>query len=241
MNVIQSARKMWWKRFGGLLAAAALTLAFSACNKEDDGGPVTPENVAYVSLYNASPNAPDLNIVVDSRQINTYPFEYGDYTGYLRFFTGNRKLQFGPFNASNVALDTTVSFENGRVYSVFVVDEYTDLSLMVIEETDEEAAEGKAMLRVVHLSPDAPEIDLAMRDETDAVAEGITFMGGTDFLALEPNEYDFEVRLAGDDNVLLNIPDVELQEGWFYTIVVQGYEELPTGNNNVLSAKVIVN
>lgn len=224
-----------------MLAFTSFLVVFAACDSDDDDGLVEPTEVAFVSLYNASPDAPDLDIRVDSRQINSFPFEYGDYTGYLRFFTGDRNFRFGPFNANNAVLDTTISFVNGEVYSVFVTDEYADLGLVVLDDGAEDAEDGMAMIRFIHLSPDAPEVSLAVEGETDAVVEDLTFMEGSEFMAISPDDYDFEVRTSSGDNVTLNIPDVELQEGWFYTILIQGYQTPPTGNSNVLSARVIVN
>lgn len=229
------------KRIVWMLAFTTLMVAFAACDNDDDDGLVEPAEVAFVSLYNASPDAPDLDIRVDSRQINNFPFEYGDYTGYLRFFTGDRNFRFGPFSANNAVLDTTVTFVNGEVYSVFVADEYSDLGLLVLEDGTEDADDGMAMVRFIHLSPDAPEVSLAVEGETGAVVGDLTFMEGSDFIGIDPDEYDFEVRTSSDDNVTLSVPDVELQEGWFYTILILGYDAPQAGNSNVLSARVIVN
>ena len=230
-----------FSRIARMLAFASFLVVFAGCDNNDDDGLVEPAEVAFVSLYNASPDAPDLDIRVDSRQINTFPFEYGDYTGYLRFFTGDRNFRFGPLNTNNAVLDTTVTFVDGEVYSVFVVNEYADLGVMVLEDGTEDAEAGMAMIRFIHLSPDAPEVSLAVEGETDVVVEDLAFMESSEFLEIDPDHYDFEVRTSSDDNVTLTIPDVELQEGWFYTVLIQGYATPQTGNSNVLSARVIVN
>src|SRR5215216_3737284 len=103
----------------GMVACVALVGA-TGC-KDDNDPQAEPAPVAFVSLYHASPDAPDLSVIVDNEQVNTYPLDYSEYTGYLRFFTGDRRLQFGPFGASNVVIDTTVNLVAGNLYSVFVV------------------------------------------------------------------------------------------------------------------------
>src|SRR5688572_26090583 len=104
--------KMISAGIAGIVACSSLVFIMG-CDPSD-GEDIQPSPIAYVSLYNASPDAPDLNIVVDSRQINTYPFEYSDHTGYLRFYIGDRNLKFGPFGASNAVVDTTVTLENEK-------------------------------------------------------------------------------------------------------------------------------
>src|SRR5690349_14204394 len=90
--------------------AGILLMATSCLN--DDNQNTEPIPFAYVSIYNASPDAPDLDIIVDEQKINTAPFDYAEYTGYLRFYTGNRHLKFGTFGSQNITADTTVEFKD---------------------------------------------------------------------------------------------------------------------------------
>lgn len=234
---------MMWKRIRvgmvGVFASASLVCMTSCL--DDDSQPSQPDAVAFVSLFNASPDAPDLDIVVDNRQINSNPFEYADYTGYLRFFTGERNLKFGPFGASNIVVDTTVTFEVGKAYSVFVVDEYSDAGIIVLNDNSEDPASGKAKIRLVNLSPDTPDATLKVDGETSAVVEPQPFKEASDFIEVDAKTYDFKVTSDNGSEVVLDVPDVDLQTGWFYTIIVRGYKTPPAGNTNVASAQVIVN
>ncbi len=108
-----------------MVSSVAIMLSLTSCLDDEDG---TATPVAYVSIFHASPDAPDLDVVLDNRQIFEQPLEYTDYSPYLQFFTGNRKLAFYPFNASNVLLDTTYNFQANKVYSVFVADNVADMS-----------------------------------------------------------------------------------------------------------------
>lgn len=223
-----------------LAICAAMALVATACDDDDDAN-IEPVETAYVSLYQASPDAPDLDIVVDNRRINTYPFNYTDHTGYLRFYTGERNLKFGPYGASNVVTDTTVTFEEGNAYSVFVVDEYTNLGILMFEDNEEPPAEGNTLVRFINLSPDAPSVDLMVAGETEAMFADQSFKEISGFMEVTADQYDFEVTGSEDGEVLLNVPDINLQAGWYYTVIVRGYTSPPAGNNNILSAEVIVN
>ena len=223
------------------LVCSELLLVADSCDLSQDN--VQPDPVAYVSLYQASPNAPDLSIEVDGRQLNTYPFNYADYTGYLRFYIGSRNLKFGPFGANNAVIDTTVTLENLNVYSIFLADNYEDVTLLILNDSTDDPAAGKAMIRFVNVSPDAPDVDLKVKDEASSLITGISFKESSEFIELDPNLYDFQVTTGnnGNNNVILEVPDIIVQEGFFYTILLRGYDTPPAGSTNVLSGEVIVN
>ena len=232
-------KKMFRAGIVWLFACASLVF-IASCDPDEDEN-VQPDPVSYVSLYNASPDAPDLNILVDNRQLNTYPFEYSDHTGYLRFYTGNRNLKFGPFGASNSVVDTTVTLENEKAYSIFVVDDFNEASLLMLNDNSDEPAAGKAKIRFVNLSPDGGAVQLKVKGESTSLTDVKGFKEATEFFEVGANTFDFEVVAAGNADAKLQLPAIVVQEGWFYTILIRGYETPPAGNTNVLSAEVLVN
>ena len=80
-----------------------------------------------------------------------------------------------------------------------------------------------------------------MKGESTSLTEDEDFKEATEFFEVDAKSFDFEVASAGNGDVKLQIPDIELQDGWFYTILVKGYTTPPAGNTNVLSAGVLVN
>lgn len=223
----------------GMLACVALA-GMVSCNDDDDP---TPQQlpVAFVSLYHASPNAPNLSIRVDDQQINTYPLDYAGYTGYLRFYTGDRNLKFGPYGANNVVIDSTITMNEGSIYSIFIVDEYDDASLLVLTDNSDAPASGKAKVRFLNLSPDAEDVSLQASGQEEAWFIGQSFKVPSDFKEVDAGAYNFQVTSTTGEDDVVSIPDINLKPGWFYTIVIRGYENPPGGNTNVISGEVIVN
>jgi len=214
------------------------SLVLTGCLKDTENAvqPVGP--VSYVSIYDASPDAPALTIVVDNNQINARPFSYSDYTGYLPFYAGQRRIQFGPFGASNVAVDTTVTLVNNTSYSFFVVNEYSKASVLVLEDTTAAPATGKAKVRFLNLSPDAGDLQLGIKDGA-AIAGSEGFKHASGFTDIDAKSDDLTV--TGSAISPLSIPGVNFVAGHYYTILVQGYKTTPPGNEHVLSAQVIGN
>jgi len=224
----------------GMVTAIAMSVIMTACLDDDSNNGIQDIPVSYVSLYNASPNAPGLNILVDSRQINNEPLRYADNTGYLRFYTGKRTLAFGPYGASNITLDTVVNLEDNKPYSIFVVDNFEHAEALVLTDTSVTApGTGKAMIRFVNLSPDAGALALKVKDGEESLTGEESFKDATQFAEIDAKTYNLEVTGSGEAATSLNVPNVSLDEGTYYTIVVRGYKTPPAGNTNVLSAGII--
>jgi hypothetical protein len=234
-----NVKKAWITR-GSILCSIALIVLLIACDDLDDSGP-SQIPVAFVSLYHGSPDAPDLAVVVDNRNVFN-KFEYTDYSGYLNFYTGNRNFKFNPFNASNALVDTTLNFVEGKTYSVFVIDRVSSLEALLVRDSAAAPASGKAMVRFVHLSPDAPAVSLSVEGETGTPLFGDqSFKVASPFKEVSAKSYSFAVKAAGNNTALLTIPDITFHSGKYYTVIIRGFATPPAGNNNALSAQVVSN
>lgn len=211
------------------------SLLFMAGCKLDDNKVQPAVPVSYVALYNASPDAPGLNVSVDNTQINVQPFDYSAYTGYLRFYTGQRHFTVGPANGSNVVVDTTVNFVANKAYSVFVVDNYNCASLLVLSDSASTPPAGKAVIRLINLSPDAGTVHLSVKGSSE-LGTGEAFKGASSFLTIDAATTTFEIT---GDGVSLEVPAETIHDGGYYSIVVKGYKTPPSGSKSVLNAQLL--
>lgn len=213
----------------------------TGCKDDDDvmPAPVT-DTVAYVSLYHVSPDAPPLAIRVDDNRINFNPFQYTEHTGYLRFYTGERNLLFTPFDASNTLLQTTADLEDDMLYSVFVTGTANDLEALVTEDEIPEADAGNTLLRVVHVSPDAPAVNLSTTGDEPLFAN-ISYRNASGFTEIPAGSTSFEVTAADGDEVLASVDNVNFLAGRVYTLLIRGYQNPPAGNTNALSVQIVPN
>jgi hypothetical protein len=214
-----------------------LLLASSCLDDRNEN--IEPTKVAYVSLYHASPDAPDLDIIVDDRRINNNPFDYADYTGYLPFYTGSRNLRFGPNGAHNIVVDTTLELTDQKAYSIFVVDNYQHAEVLVTED-EGDPSEGEAMVRFLNLSPDAPPLDLHNDETGTPLFDDQSFKATSAFKSLTAGTFDLRVTTGDGAQEMLLIPDATLVAGRFYTVIARGYQIPPAGNTHVFSSQVLV-
>ena len=225
-----------WSNMARTLCLAALVLFMASCLDDDDSqNQVTP--VAYVSIYHASPNAPELDVIVDDRQVNRLDFT--DYTGYLNFYTGERNFRINPFNASNSLIDTTITFNDGAFYSVFIVNDLPNVEALALRDSTNAPADGKAKIRFINLSPDAGASDVT--DGDSSLFQTREFKKPSNFVEVDAASSSFVLQPAGGGDELVTVSDVNLRPGRFYTIIARGFANPPAGNNNALSLEVIEN
>jgi hypothetical protein len=134
-----------------------------------------------------------------------------------------------------------VSDESGAVYLLAQLQNGT------IAKISPRPALGEARIRAIHLSPDAPEVDIWVGTESEVVGD-LGFGEGTDYLTVEEGTYTFNVTAAGQSptSPVLSFENVSLEAGRSYTAVafdevasIQGltlvddYANLAAGNIRV--------
>jgi len=229
-------KKMYRVGIATLIACIFIALTIR-CGFDSDYEDTDP--ISFVSLYHASPNGPDLDIVVDDMKINTVPFTYGLYTDYLRFSSGSRTLKLGPYGGSTFTIDTVLGIEPDKHFSIFVIDEFERASVMMLFDDPALPATGNAKVRFINLSPDSEPVQLKIKGEPLPLTIVQSFAVASTFMDVEAKTYIFEILSGGV--VVEDLPNTQLQSGRFYTIVVRGYATPPTGNTNGLSAQIINN
>lgn len=218
----------------------ALIPFLTAC-LDDDQNNIDPQPVAYVSFYHGSPATPSISIEVDSRPYNTNAFSYSTYFDYGRFYTGKRNFSFKSVNASNSLLDTLVTFEPDKAYSFFISEEESSFVPVIAEDELKTPASGKALIRLVHLSPDSPGLNLVIGNETDGLFEDQTYQEVSDYEEIVGGRLDFHIRAAEDNLELVSAEGINIREGRIYTLVVRGYAEPGSSSSNQLNIQLVRN
>jgi hypothetical protein len=217
-----------------VLPAFGILALSGGCELKEDDVDLGP--ISQVALFHTSPDGPNLDILVDDMKLNNVPFEYGKTTDYLQFTSGIRSLLLRPYGGGTTAVDTTITLEPDEHFSLFVIDDYDDASIMLLFDNDDAPAEGHSRIRFINLSPDSGPLQLKIKDVALPLTVGQSFKDASQFMELEAKTYDFEITSAGTK--VLELPGSGLENQWSYTIYVIGYVTPPTGNTNVLSALV---
>jgi hypothetical protein len=152
--------------------------------------------------------------------------------------SGTKNIKVNVSGTSTTVIDADLRFDAYEHYSVFAIDEVSNLGALVLNDNLALPAAGNAHVRFLHLSPDAPAVDITLTDGT-IVWGNIAFRQGTEFTPLPAGTYDLQVRVAGTETVALELPGVNLADGTIYTVFAKGF--LAGSNDQKLGAELIIN
>jgi hypothetical protein len=222
-----------------LFVIGIITFSLTGC-MDTDNDIQPPQPRAIVSFYHGSPDAPEVDILINTQKINSQPFKYSDYSNYVEFVPGSVRVKFTPVNAVNAFIDTALTFKQDKAYSLFVVDKLQQVDILVVKDSLVVPATGKARVRFINLSPDAPAVDLATTG-TDAATlfTNVDFKGNTAYMDLAAGKHNLQVKAAGTGNVLLPVSNVDLSPGRIYTFVFRGFVTPPANNTNGLTFQLL--
>ena len=160
--------------------------------------------------------------------------DYNSIPGGIR----NRNIKINASGTSTTVINATLPFVANKSYSVFAIDSLSVISPIVLEDNLTTPAAGKAHIRFIHLSPDAPAVDVAL-DGGAVVFGDYVFGENSEFTPLDAGIYDLEVRVAGTSTVALDLDPIELSAGKIYTVFAKGF--LGGSGAQALGAQIIVN
>lgn len=209
---------------------------FTGCS--DDEEVVAPmPSTSKVLVTHASPDAPGVDILVDNTVAATN-LTFPNSVGYAELTAGTRNIKVNVTGTSTTALQANLPLEANKNYSIFAVNTVSSIEAIVLEDNLTAPASGKAHVRFIHLSPDAPAVDITTT--SGAVVFGnYTFKQASAFTPLDAGTYDLQVRLAGTSTVVLDLPGIALAPGKIYTVFAKG---LVSGTGTqALGAQIIVN
>ena len=159
-------------------------------------------------------------------------------TGYLNITAGTKNVKVNVAGTSTTVINADVLFNAYKNYSVYAVDAVANISPLVIEDDLTVPASGKAHVRFIHLSPDAPAVDITLTDGT-VIFGNNSFKDFTAFTPLDAGSYDLQVRVAGTSTVALDLGTITVTEGNIYTVFAKGF--LSGSGAQALGAEIIVN
>ena len=218
------------KIYNKVLLASLISAAMFGCNSDND-------DYSYLRIYHASPDAPGVDLLVDNTVAGTN-LTFPNNTGYLTVPSGTRNVKVNVTGTMTTVIEANVPFMQARNYSVFAVNSVSNIEPLLIEDDLTAPAQGKAHVRFIHLSPDAPAVDITLTDGT-VVFGNRAFKDFTAFTPLDAGTYDLQVRVAGTSTVALNLPGITVESGKIYTVFARGF--LSGSGTQALGAQIIVN
>jgi hypothetical protein len=203
--------------------------AFAVGSLADESFTVVPAvdaQLAAVRVLHGSADAPNVDVYANGSAVLT-DVPFGAISDYLYVPGGEYRIQVVPTGATleegPVVIDAPLTFEGGTMTTVAATNVLAEITPKVITDAPK-PREGRAQVRVVHLSADAPEVDIAPDGsrQRDAIFEGLEFGEASRYRTVDAGTYDLVVRAAGTRDRAFDIPEVDLAAGTSYSAIAIG-------------------
>jgi hypothetical protein len=201
------------KRSLYVFAALALSLVVMPAAMADG-------DISRVRVVHASPDAPAVDIWVnDGIAFSNAPFT--GITDYATLDSGTYNVKVVPTGATEpVVIEADLELA-GADYTVVALGLLDSIEPLVLMDDNSAPASGKAHVRFVHASPDAPAVDIAVK-AGPVLFSNVAFKEVGAYLPVDAGSYDLEVRIAGTDTVALEVPGLALADSTVYTVFAMG-------------------
>ena len=174
---------------------------------------------AKVRVTHASPDAPAVDVAVAGGPVVFPNLSFRDSSAYEVLAPGTYDLDLRLAGTSTVALPIgPVTVEAGTVIDVFARGLLGDSSLTVVSVLTRGA--GPAKVRVAHLSPDAPAVDVWV--DGALTLASVSFPTVSGYLELAPGTYSIQVRAAAPPNTVVIDESLTFFPGVAYSVAATG-------------------
>jgi hypothetical protein len=192
---------------------------------KNDNDTQPQQEVAALSIVNASPNARTINFSLDNQVVNTASIPYLSGLSYFRAATGTRSAKTLEQGSNRELAKKTITLNKNVYYTLYVVGvgANTDsLNYVFTPDSISSPATGKARIRFAHLSPDVASLNLSIEGGatlfTDKAFKSVTPFANFDPIAGKV----LVITDKASGAVVARLENVTINAGYNYTIFARG-------------------
>ena len=197
--------------------------------------PLQNSSTSHIRVLHAVPDAPNVDVYAND-QLVAENLPYGQYTNYITVPSETYEISlYVAGSTDSPVLSNMLTIHPNSIYTIAAVGRLSDISFLAIPDTNMSHHYNMSMIRFVHLSPNAPSVDITLPDGT-IIFQRIPFKEVTHYIALPPSDYTLQVRVAGTSTVVLTLPTIETDADKYYTVYALGL----VGESPELEALVVL-
>jgi uncharacterized protein DUF4397 len=202
-----------------LLAAAAIS---TACDDDDDN--TGPGGEARVRVVHASPDAPDVDVLVDGAEVLS-DVPYLAASNYLDVAEGTRNIKVNAAGTTTTVIDADVPLTNGTDYTVIASGFLASIEPIVLTDDNTAPAAGNARVRAIHGAPSAPAVDIYVTapgadiNAATPLLTNVVFGDVADYVEVPAGSYQVRVAPTGTKTVVIDSGTLTLQAGQVRTAI----------------------
>ena len=180
----------------------------------------TKEGNSIVRVFHASPNAPTVDVYVDD-EILAPGLAYTDISDYSYMEERMHTIEIRSMGDSTTTILTKmIDVPDDRIFTIAIVGNLDNLEFILIEDDiDEIPSPKESTVRVVHLSPDSPNVNVFANG--NSLFENLNFKGNSDYNKVPSGAYSMDITSSNTGDIVLS-GNLNLKANRIYTIYVIG-------------------
>jgi hypothetical protein len=212
------------KLLRSMLVASLLVATLAACSDDDE--PTAPVSQAAVRVVHASPDAPNVDVLVDdATALTNVPFIAA--SGYLDVPAGARRFRVRAAGTTTTVIDVTPTLAASTSYTVLATGLLAGIQPLLATDDRTAPPAGQVKIRVIHAAPAAGNVDVyataASADLATAtpVLTNVAFRGISAYLTVPAGEYRLRVVPTGTKTPVAIDATVTFAAGQVRTVVAR--------------------
>lgn len=209
----------------GLCLALSVITVFWGCEKDQTQNDA---DYAWVRFIHSAASTGEIDFTYLSLDDGVYltavsDAVYGEQYGYFALIPEVRTFRvYLPGTDISVA-EATLSLSLDQHYTIVATDLEVTInpSLITVEDTTETAPEGKAFVRFMHASADAPDMEIQKADGT-ILATNLSRYQFSSYVEIEEGTYEFSVCSSETGGQLFLSDPLTLSSGNNFTVIISG-------------------
>lgn len=125
-------------------------------------------------------------------------------------------------DTSTVVIDAGVVSRRNHGYTVAATDTLDAITPAALVDMNCPASYDRVSVRIMHFSPDAPEVDIIVKDGL-ALFSGLTLGGISQYGTVPAGTYDLQVVLSSNEAIVPDSPGTILPGGWIISAPAIGF------------------
>lgn len=223
------------------VALLVALICLVSCSKDNASEFIQSDtNLTTLSAINAMPGSKGLDLYVDDIRLNksTENFDFGAFMNYRSVYPGQRALHLVQPGASlnNAMATKSLNFAERKFHTVFITGTNANDVLLAVDEI-KTPENGKISIRVVNLSPDAPELTFQFGESTIGDFSNLKYQKVSPFMELNSGIISCRIN-ARSSNFKELAFEYNFADRGVYTVFVKGLLNT-TDNSKALSYSVI--
>ena len=209
------------------LVGSAIAMGTAMQHESDT---MDPQEKTHLRVVHASPDAPAVDVMVENETVLSN-VSFGAVSDYLTLSAGTYNVTIASSgNNSTTVFEGEVTLEPRTTTPLAASGEISEEHSTVFEPVfyDDSAftpGENESAIRVIHLSPDAPPVDVTAGNGSVVLADNISYQDAGDYMTVPAGNYTAEIRVATAENngTIVATENVSLEEGTAYSALAMGY------------------